>query len=238
MSTYYSNEKVQHFRCQVCQRAMAWLEVTNTIIGSENLETFPSQYYPLQASQEWKTINTFQSANLPVSTRITFLLRSWIEYGALVLNMDGTKGKWGRRVAGKKPESQSFWMTDSSYPILCQTALAESNHIEDISVYHLPFPASLPRRLETLHVCQSTGLTHSILQHYLLFLEYILIISTKIRPTFNSFAQIPSLNICLKWPLPSWALQHVMLLGGLCDLDHSLVCVVTFQKTWSTKLES
>ena len=97
---------------------------------------------------------------------------------------------------------------------------------------------SLPRRLETLHVCQSTGLTHSILQHYLLFLEYILIISTKIRPTFNSFAQIPSLNDCLKWPLPSWALQHVMLLGGLCDLDHSLVCVVTFQKTWSTKLES
>ena len=107
-----------------------------------------------------------------------------------------------------------------------------------VSVYHLPFPASLPRRLETLHVCQSTGLTHSILQHYLLFLEYILIISTKIRPTFNSFAQIPSLNVCLKWPLPSWALQHVMLLGGLCDLDHSLVCVVTFQKTWSTKLGS
>lgn len=50
---------------------------------------------------------------------------------------------------GKRPESQSFWMTNSSYPILCQTALEESNHIEDISVYHLPFLASLPRRLET-----------------------------------------------------------------------------------------
>ena len=175
-----ANEKVQRFRCQVCERAMAWLEVTNTIIRSENLETFPSQYYLLWASQEWKTdsINTSRSASLPVSTRIRFLLWSWIEYGALVLNMDEAKGKWGRRVAGKKPESQSFWMTDSSYPILCQTALEEPNHIEDISVYHLPYLASLPRRLETLHICQSAGLTHSILQHYLLFLEYTLIIST------------------------------------------------------------
>lgn len=196
MSTYYTQDrawltlkkkKAQRFRCQVCQRAMAWLEVTNSIIGSENLETFPPQYYPLQASQEWKTdsINPSQSANLPVSMRIRFLLRSWIEYGALVLNMDGTKGKWGRQVAGgKRPESQSFWMTNSSYPILCQTALEESNHIEDISVYHLPFLASLPWRLETLHICQGTVLTQSILQHYLLFLEYILIISTNQKQAY------------------------------------------------------
>lgn len=117
MSTYYTQDrawltlkkKAQRFRRQVCQRAMAWLEVTNSIIRSENLETFPPQYYPLQASQEWKTdsINPSQSANLPVSTRIRFLLRSWIEYGALVLNMDGAKGKWGRQVVGEKA-----WVTE------------------------------------------------------------------------------------------------------------------------------
>ena len=105
-----ANEKVQRFRCQVCQRAMACLEVTNTIIRSENLETFPSQYYLLWASQEWKTdsINTSRSASLPVSTRIRFLLWSWIEYGALVLNMDEAKGKWGRRVAGGKAGVTEF----------------------------------------------------------------------------------------------------------------------------------
>ena len=75
-------------------------------------------------------------------------------------------------------------MTHSSYPILCQTALEESNHTEDISVYHLPFLASLPRRLETLHMCQGTVLTQSILQHYLLSLEYILIISTNQKQAY------------------------------------------------------
>lgn len=85
---------------------------------------------------------------------------------------------------GGKSLSHSFWMTHSSYPILCQTALEESNHTEDISVYHLPFLASLPRRLETLHICQGTVLTQSILQHYLLSLEYILIISTNQKQAY------------------------------------------------------